>query len=452
MDRFRSAEEEAQYRRMTQTPVPRLVTSIALPATAGMLVSVIYNTADTYFVSQISPSASAAVGAVFAIMAAIQALGYGIGMGASSLISRRLGAKKTEEAHRFASGAFLAALLAGLFLLTVGLSLLSPILRLLGCTDSMLPYAIPYARFILLGAPINCVTFVLNSTLRGEGRTGIATVGISAGAIANIGLDALFITYLDMGTGGAALATMIGQILSFLILGFFFLTRRNIVRIHPRYLPRSFADYRLIILTGLPTICRQGLSSIAAAVLNIQAISYGGDAAGAAVTVAGKLYTLVRSICFGFGQGFQPVAGYNFGAGKKKRTWQSFTFACFVGTGICIFFTLILYFFARPIMTWFTPDETVVELGVRMVRLSCVVLPTLAVSTYVNHLYQGLGFKAIASFLASCRQGIFFLPAVLILPLFLNTTGVLISQSVADLCTFLVAIPFLIRFYRRHIR
>lgn len=445
------SDSEAQYKRMMETPIPKLVTSIALPAVIGTLITVIYNTADTYFVSQINKSASAAVGAVYAIMAIVQAFGFGLGVGAASLISRRLGEKKNSEADKYASSAFLAAVLIGCVITAVGLAFLGPILRLLGCTDTMMPYAIPYARFILIAAPINCATFVLNCTLRSEGFANLATIGISAGGILNIFLDMLFIKTWSMETGGAAIATMISQTVSFCILGSMFLSGRSIVHINVKYISKRFCDYKLIITTGIPTICRQGLGSLAAAVLNIQAIAYGEDAAGAAITIANKVYVLVRNISIGLGQGLQPVAGYNYGAGNKKRTWQAFVFTAKVGSVICIAFAGLSALFAEPIMWWFCDDAEVARIGIETIYFSSIAMPLLGFSTYVNQLYQCLGFKLHATFLASCRQGIFFLPAVLLLPLGIGCMGVEAAQPLADICTFAVSIPFIIVFYRKYI-
>ena len=448
----KTTNSEAQYKKMIETPIPRLVTSLAVPTVIGMLITVIYNTADTYFVSHINPSASAAVGAVYSIMAIIQALGYGIGVGASSLVSLKLGEKKNQEADKYASSAFFAAILVGGLITLVGLLVLEPFLKLLGCSTTMMPYAIPYAKYILWGAPVNCATFVLSNTLRSEGFSTLATVGMSIGGIINVLLDPLLIFTLEMETGGAALATMLSQIVSFLILFSFFIFGKSIVRLSVRNISRKFKDYRLIVTTGIPTICRQGLGSVAAAVLNIQAIGYGGDIAGSAITISNKVYILVRNICIGIGQGFQPVAGYNYGAGHRKRTWQSFTFAVKVGTIVCFAFSIFTFIFAKQIMWWFTDNPLVAEIGIETLYISCFSMPVMALATYVNQLYQCLGFKVQASFLASCRQGVFFLPAIFILPIFLDCFGVQAAQPVADLCTFFASIPFLVYFYKKYIK
>lgn len=315
----------------------------------------------------------------------------------------------------------------------------------------MLPYAVPYARWILLVAPVSCASFVLNNTLRAEGESTLAMWGLGLGGVLNIVLDPLFIFTLDMGAGGAALATAVSQVVSFVLLLMFFLTGRSIVRLRLRIVSRHFCDYWLIFSTGLPTVCRQGLGSVASAVLNMQAVLYG-DAAVSAITIANKLYVFVRNLVIGIGQGFQPVAGYNYSARKRRRAWQAFWFSSLVGTVLCTVCAIVMAIFARPILGWFCSDAEVVRIGAETLRFSCIVLPLLAVSTFVNQLYQCLGYRTAATFLASCRQGIFFLPAVLLLPLWLHCAGVEMSQPVADLLTFVISMPFLAAFYRHHIR
>ena len=442
---------EEQFSRMMNTPIPRLVTSLAVPTVISMLVTVIYNTADTYFVSQINKSASAAVGMVYSLMAIIQAVGYGLGMGAGSLISLKLGEKKDDEADMYASSAFLASVLIGAIVGYGGYALIDRILALLKCSDTILPYAKPYAKYILLAAPFSCSSFVLNNALRAEGESRIAMWGLGAGGILNVILDPILIFAADMGTGGAALATAISQIVSFAILLSFFLTGKSIVRLRPRMISRKLSDYWMIVATGLPTICRQGLGSVAATLLNIQAVAYG-DAAVSAITKANKVYVLVRNIVIGIGQGFNPVAGYNYSAGNKKRAWNAFTFATALGTVICVISAALISIFANPIMWWFCSDAEVAKIGVETLYYVCAVMPFLAFSTLANQLYQCLGFKAPATFLASCRQGIFFIPCVFILPLFLDCKGVQMSQAATDFLTFVISIPFIVYFYRHIIR
>ncbi|MBR2029017.1 MAG: MATE family efflux transporter [Oscillospiraceae bacterium] len=442
---------EYQHSKMTQTPIPRLVTQMAVPTVTSMLITVIYNTADTFFVAQIDKSASAAVGVVFAIMEVIMALGYGIGVGACSLVSRRLGAKQNKQADMYASSGMFAAVSVGCVLCVTGLMFLNNILILLGCTPTMMPHAKPYATFVLIAAPINCATFVLNNLLRSQGMTRLAMIGMGAGGILNIFIDPIFIFKFGLGTAGASIATMISQCVSFCILASCFVTKRSVVNLRIKDISRNMQDYGDIVSLGLPTMFRNGLASVAAAVLNIQAVRYGGDAAAAAITIANKLYSLVRSIAFGIGQGFQPVAGYNYGAGNKKRTWQAFVFTAKLGTVVCLIFTVFTAVCAGQIMLWFTQDMQVVEIGTKTLHILSAAMPLLAFSTYVNHLYQSLGFRAQATFLASCRQGIFFLPVIMLLPFKVGLAGVQAAQPIADIITFAVSIPFIVYFYRKHI-
>ena len=314
---------EQQRDRMLHTPIPRLILSLCLPTLATQLISVFYNTADTYFVSKLSTSTSAAVGVVFSLMSIIQAFGFGIGMGCGSIISRSLGNRDNERADRTASSAFFFAAAVGLLICIAGLCTLRPLMRLLGSTETILPYSESYARIILLAAPVMCASFVLNNTLRSEGEATLSMYGICAGGLLNVALDPLFIFVFDMGIAGAALATALSQLVSFCILAWLFLHGRSIVRVHLRCVSKRPGLYGEILLVGFPTICRQGFASLSSALLNNAAAVYS-DAAVAAVTISNKIYLLVRSIVIGIGQGFQPVAGYNFGAGDKKRTRQAF--------------------------------------------------------------------------------------------------------------------------------
>lgn len=447
----RTLTSEEQHRRMLQTPVPKLVLSLAAPTVASQLISIIYNTADTYFVSQISTSASAAVGVVFSLSSIIQAYGFGVAMGASSLISLRLGEKKDRDANDYASSGFFAELVGGLLILIFGLLFLEPLMRVLGATETMLPHACAYGRIILMGAPIMCCSFVLNCVLRAEGAAVVSMVGLCAGGLINIALDPLFIFTFEMGTAGAAIATVASQCVSLVILSISFLRGRSIVHLHPKYVSHHARDYVKIIAVGFPTIARQGMASLASALMNIQGAIYG-DAAVAALTISNKIYLLVRNVMIGIGQGFQPVAGYNYGAGDRKRTREAFLFATRLGTVICILAAGIIAAFAGSIIGWFRDDEQVVAIGRVALLYACAVMPFMAYSTFVNQLYQCLGFKLPATVLASLRQGICFLPLIFILPHFLGLAGVQATQPASDLLTFFICIPFQITFFRKHLR
>ena len=436
---------------MLQTPVAKLVLSLAAPTVASQLISIIYNTADTYFVSQISTSASAAVGVVFSLQSIIQAYGFGVSMGAGSLISLRLGEKKDLEANRCASSGLLAELAGGLLMLILGLLYLKPLMCALGATQTMLPHACAYGRIILMGAPVMCCSFILNCILRAEGAALASMIGLCSGGLINIALDPLLIFTFQMGTAGAAAATVASQCVSLVILMIAFRRTKSIVQLRPRYISRRLRDYVQIVTVGFPTIARQGMASFASALMNVQGAVYG-DVAVAALTISNKVYLLVRNIVIGIGQGFQPVAGYNYGAGDNKRTREAFIFVVKLGTVVCTLAAGILAAFAGPIIGWFRADPEVIAIGRVALLYACAVMPFMAYSTFVNQLYQCLGFKVPATVLASLRQGICFLPLIFLLPHFLGLQGVQMTQPGSDLLTFFICIPFQIVFFRKHLR
>ena len=442
--------EEKKYITMTKTPIPRLVVSLAIPTVLSQLISTIYNTADTYFVSKIGTSATAAVGVVFSLMSLIQAVGFGLGMGAGAIISRKLGKKDTETANVYASSAFMAAWLFGSLLLIAGLSFTSPMMRLLGSTPTMLPYANAYGKVILLGAPVMCSAFVLNNVLRSEGEARLAVWGLTMGGILNMILDPIFIFTLDLGIKGAAIATVLSQLISFFILLWMLQkSRRSLLRLRLKDVSKKSSTYFDIMRSGFPTIMRQMLGSVSSALLNIQAALFG-DAAVAAVTIANKIYMLVRNIILGIGQGYQPVAGFNYGAGFVKRVKQAFLFATLLGTSVCLTASLTLSMNAEAVVTWFRNDDPqVIALGTKALLFCLAVMPFMAYSTYVNQLYQCLGFSLQATILASMRQGICFIPLILLLPRYLDFTGLALSQPGADLLTFLVSVPFQLIFFQK---
>ncbi len=444
----KTRNSEAEYRRMTEGSVTKLVLALSFPTVMSQMITSIYNMADTFFVTGLGDSAVGAVSIVYALQSIIQAIGYGLAMGAGSLVSRKLGEKDTEGAAKYASCAFFSAFFLGLMLTMVCMIDLEGLLILFGSTETILPYAKEYAWIILLGAPLMCSSFVLNNILRAEGKATFSMIGLTIGGILNIILDPIFILVLEMGVAGAALATVLSQSIGFFILLSFYLTGKSIVKLSVKRISRELGDYLMVIQTGLPTVFRQGLGSLATTLLNIQVKPYG-DAAIAAVGIANKIYMLLRSLIIGIGQGFQPVAGYNYGAGKPQRVKKAFWVATILGTGISTTASVSLLLFSEQIIGFFKPETAAVtEIGGRMLIFLACALPFLAYSTFVNQLYQSLGYVKGATALASCRQGIFFVPLILLLPSILKLDGILITQASADLLTFAVSIPFHIWFFQ----
>lgn len=444
----KAGRDEKQYIKMTETPIPKLVSKLAIPTTISMLVTSIYNLADTFFVSQLSTSASGAVGIVFSLMTIIQAVGFTLGMGAGSLLSRRLGEKDKKAADMYASTAFYIALALGAVIMIAGQLFTEQLMIMLGATKTILEYALDYGNYILWAAPVMCASFVMNNILRSEGKAALAMVGLTTGGILNIILDPIFIFNLEMGTAGAALATLISQCISFCILLSVFLFKKCNTSLSPKNVslrPRTVFD---IVQTGLPSLSRQGLASVATVLLNKAANSYG-DAAIAAMSISSKVAMLVSCICIGIGQGFMPVAGYNYGARKFDRVRKSFKFTLATDTVIMTVLGIAIFIFAPSIMKIFrAEDAAVIDIGTAAMRAQCIAMPLMSMTIIVNSTLQSLGKSVRATILSCCRQGIFFIPLILILPKFLGLSGIEYTQAIADALTFLVSLPFAIWFFK----
>lgn len=440
---------ELQHKKMTETPITSLLVSLSLPSVANMLLSSVYNMADTYFVTSLGESAIGGVGIVFSIQSIIQSVGFGVSMGGSSIVSRKLGEKDNEAANRFASSSVLMGLVLGLAIAIICLSVLDPLLLLIGATETILPYARDYAFVILLAAPLMCTSFVLGPLLRAEGRATFSMLVGIAGGLINMALDPIFIFVLDLGVRGAAIATAISQTISFSAALSFYIFGRGVIKLSPKYISRNFKDYWLIIKTGAPTVFRQGLGSVATTLLNVRVKIYG-DAAVAAVSLANKVYIFLRSIVLGVGQGFQPIAGYNYGAKRLDRVKKVFVAATIFGSCAAGFGAILCATVPTGVMNLFGAENPeVVKIGARLLFMHSIALPFLGFSSYVNMMYQSLGFVKGATFLASCRQGVYFIPLILTLPIFFKMDGVLVTQPIADILTFLTSIPFCIWFLKK---
>lgn len=424
---------------MATAPIPGLIARLSVPTIISMLITSFYNMADTFFVGKLGTSATAAVGVVFPLMAIIQALGFFFGHGSGNSMSRKLGARKVEEAEHLASCGFFSALICGAIILVGGLFFLEPLSRILGSTDTILPYTKQYLSVILLGAPYMTAALTLNNQLRFQGSAFYAMIGITTGAVLNVILDPVFIFVLDMGIAGAAWATILSQLVSFVLL-LIGIKVSNCVPLRLRnmkYLPSLMGQ---IFGGGLPSLCRQGLASLATVALNLAAGPYG-DAAIAAMSIVMRITVFAGSTVIGFGQGFQPVCGFNYGAGNVRRVKEAFWFCVKTATAVLIVLSILGFFFSGDLVAIFRKDDLeVIRIGTLALRAQCVTLPLTGWIILNNMLFQTIGRTVPASVLAASRQGIFFLPAVLILPLFFGILGVQCAQAVADVAAFVLAL------------
>lgn len=439
---------EKQYKEMTQTPVNRLIASLALPTVISMMITTVYNMADTYFVSKINVSASGATGVVFSLMAVLQAFGFMFGHGSGSCISRRLGAGKIEEARRFASTGFFLAIVSGLLIMTAGLLFLTPFMRLLGSTQTILPYARDYARWILIAGPAMTGSCVLNNILRYEGKASLAMVGLTFGGVLNIFLDPLLIFHCHMGISGAGVATAVSQYVSLILLFAMFKTGKTESRMEWKYITLRFALIWEIIRTGLPSLARQGLNSISNMVLNVSAAAYG-DACIAALSIVGKCSNFIFSVAVGIGQGFQPVSAFNYGAKKYDRVKAGMRFTYVFGTAVVAVLSAVCFIWAPQVIRLFRTESEVVEIGSAALRMLCVALVFLPAIMVANMTFQSIGKSGRAFFLACTQNGLFFIPLVWILPHFFGLTGLELAQPCAFVLAAMLSVPFSLQFMRQ---
>ena len=439
---------EAQFKRMTEGSVEKLIATLSIPTVISMLVTSVYNMADAYFVAQLGTSASGAVGVVFSLMAIIQAFGFALGMGSGSLISRLMGEQKNDEASKIASSALFFGLAIGVVLVFGCSFWISELMMFFGSTKTILPHAIDYGKYIIYGAPVMIGSFIMNNILRSEGKPKYAMIGIGLGGILNIILDPIFIFALKMGVSGAAVATLLSQIISFVVLGVFFLLGKTETKLSVKRISTKIKDYLMIFKIGLPSLSRQGLASISTTVLNRQARLFG-DAAVAAMSISGKIFMIIFAILIGIGQGFQPVCGFNYGAKKYKRVRRAVMFLLIYGSIIMTVLAIPVFCFPDWFMSHFTiDDQKVVEIGRVALRAQCVVLPIISISTVANMTYQTVGKAWTATVLSALRQGLFFIPAVLVMTKTMGVAGLEWAQAVADVLSSAFCLPFLLKFLK----
>ena len=437
-----------QFRRMTETPIPQLVLSLAAPTILSMLITSIYNLADTFFVGQISTSASGAVGVVSSLMAIIQALGFMLGHGAGTIISRSLGSRDTTAATRFASTSFFTALVFGVVLAVAGLGTLPHFMMLLGSTETILPHACAYARPILIAAPLMISSLVMNNILRYEGKASFAMIGLVTGGVLNIALDPLFMFVFGLGTAGAGIATALSQSISFCILLSMFLRGKTVSQFHLSAVTREARDFGRILLGGAPSFGRQGLNSIGGMLLNLAARSYG-DAAVAGMSIVSRIFMFIISVAIGVGQGLQPVASFNYGARKYRRVRQAAIFT--IEAAFCMLVVLVglCWVNGDALIRLFRDDPAVTAVALPAFHYQCLAMLLQPIIVVANMTFQSVGASGRATFLACCRQGVFFIPLILILPRTHGLFGVEICQPIADVLTFLASLPFLIAFLQQ---
>lgn len=410
------------YTYLTKGPLHKVIITMALPTMVSMLVTGFYNIVDTYFVGQLSTQDTAAVGIVFSLMFLIQAVGFFFGHGSGNYISRELGAQHQEKACVMASTGFFYSFCFGILITLFGELLRIPLALFLGSTPTTLPYILNFMTIILIGAPFVTSSLTLNNQMRLQGNATYAMYGIITGVVVTIVLDPFFIFTLGMGIRGAAIATVIGQITSWGILLFMTHSGENI-GIQLNNIKISYKAMKEIFLGGSPSLMRQGLASIATMMLNVAASHYG-DSAIAAISIVTRICMLIFAAVIGWGQGFQPVCGFCYGAKLYRRLTDAFKFTVVIGTSFLIICSVIGLFFSSSLIGIFRDDPKVIKIGVVALRCQMIVLPLNAFILVSNMMAQTCRKPWRANTLAAARQGLFFIPLIIILPQICGLSGV----------------------------
>ena len=432
------------YKRMSESNVYKLIAVLGIPTIISMLITNIYNLADTYFVGTLGDSAQGATGVLFTLQSIIQALAFMLGHGCGTYVAKFLADKDKKNASKYASSAFFVGFFAGLILLLFGLIFLRGFCYFLGSTETILPYAMDYGMWVLISAPFMITSLIMNNILRYEGKAFYAMIGLVSGGLLNIFGDFMFINVCHMGIFGAGLSTAISQLISFIILLVLFIIRAE-SKLFPLNMSRDIIDYFKIIRTGFPSLIRQGLNSISSGILNNLCKPYG-DSAIAAMSVVNRYSSFVMSIGLGIGQGFQPVCAFNYQIKKYDRVKKGVIFTILFGTFLVSLLAIPAIIAPEAIVWSFNHSENVINIGKDALRYACIGTLFLPISITANMLYQCIRKSEIASFLAMLRSGLVFIPLIFILETNLKLLGIQIAQPISDVIAAIISIPFIVYF------
>lgn len=435
--------QNEKFEKMTQEPVEKLILSLAVPTIMSMLITTIYNTADTYFAGKIGADSIAAVGIVYSFMSIVQAFGFLYGHGSGNFMSKVLGAQKIEEAENMAGLGVLFSMSTGIVISICTIIFSDNIASALGGNEVIKPQIIEYLRMLSLGIPFIMCGLTINNQFRFQGNALYGMIGITTGGILNIILDPVFMFLFNMGIKGAGAATSVSQIISFLFL--LYLNKRcGNVKLKVNNLKYSAKIIKLLYLGGTPNFARQTIAALAVLLLNHAAINYG-ETAIAGFTVVNRVTMLLGAAMIGFGQGFQPVCGYNYGAGLFKRVKKAFYFCICVSSIFFLILTIVCAAMAENILALFTTDEYVIELGVLILRYQCISIPFMGWIIMSGMLLQNIGQFKNETIISAARQGILFIPLILIFLHFWGIYGVMLVQPISDLGTFIISVPMVIK-------
>ena len=431
---------------LTRGNVGKVISRMAIPTIAGMLVTSIYNLVDAYYVGQINTQATAAVGVAFPAMAIVQAIGFFFGQGSGTFISRQLGAKRRNEAERMASTSFYLSIITGVALAIVALLFLEPLSLAFGSTPTILPYTKTYLGIMLLGTPIVTATMTLNNQMRFQGNAVSAMVGMMTGAVLNVALVPLFTFTFKMGIAGTAIGTILSELVGFIVL-YMLAIRGGNLRLTLKFITLNKHYMTEMLKGGTPSLSRQGLASVSTMLLNLAAASFG-DSAIAGMSIVGRVSFVVFSVVIGIGQGFQPFCGFNFGARLFKRVRKGYFYAI----KLCLMFLVVCcvagFYFAEEVIDLMRHDPAVVEVGAAALRWQIITWPLTAFIIMSNMALQTSGWAISANVVAALRNGLCFIPLIIVLPIYWGIFGVEVCQTFADVISAAITLPIMVRYFR----
>ncbi len=432
------------YKKMTETPVSKLIITLGIPTTVSMLITSIYNLADTYFVGRLGESAQGAISILFALQCIVQAVAFMLGHGSGVFVSKHLADKDVDGASKFVSSSFSLALAVGVVFAVLGSIFIKPLMLLLGSTQTILPYATTYGACVIVATPFIMGSLVLNNCLRYEGKAFFAMIGLGTGGLLNILGDYLLVYVFNLGVLGAGLATAVSQLISFTIL---LLMYRKFAqsKISLNKISKNYRDYLRFMKVGFPSFIRQGLTAISGGLLNNVSRPYG-DTTISAMGIVNKYINLIAFVGLGIGQGFQPVSSFNYQAKKYKRVKKSVIFTVVFGTCLVSVLSLPGIFFSEYIISLFQKSEEVIEIGALALKIASIGIMFMPVSIVSNMLFQSTLQAGKASFLSLLRSGLTFIPLLIILENSFNLLGIQIAQPIADVMSSIISLPFMISF------
>lgn len=433
---------------MSEGDVSKSLFKLGIPMVVSMLVTALYNVVDTYFVSGLGTQQVGAVSVAFPISLIFSGIGLTFGVGAGSYISRLLGKKEMDKAHRVASTAMFSSIIAAVIVAAVVFATLTPVLSFMGATATIMPFAKRYATIFVVSTIFSAINVTSGNLAVSQGASNISLIAMMFGAGLNMILDPLLIYSFDLGVEGAAIATLISQIVSFGIYVRFFAVGKTAVKIGLSYFKPSGEIYGEIIKIGISTLLLQLLQSLSMSLITNSASSYS-DEAVAAMGIVLRIVTLGANVVIGYMKGFQPMAGFNYGAKNYARLQEAIKSCMKWTTGFSIIFAVIVFLIANPLLSLFSNDEQVLAIAVPALRANTVMFFTFGLQFTYSTLYLSIGKALAGGILNICRQGIMFIPVILFLPTIFGMTGVMYSQAVADLLTTIVTVYFAVRVHKQ---